>query len=213
MNFHICSSCHLLFWKARCVLKVNWGGTEESSRCALLNGGWVGGGIAERRGRRGPLLQGSTQGRSQKKRNPNIHGGARYWPSIVLPRNGLIFFSFCYLFHWLYDVKMLFLSRVSCVLSWCESADVCICKALFLPLHRWHHAWRAWMFECVCIHVPTSGQCFVFIALLTRCKDQRAESGFFFSLDFLLEVWDYWNIRVLLLHMGFPPSYPTANNF
>lgn len=90
------------------------------------------GGIAERCGRRGPLLQGSTPGCSKI---PKMFGTSTEELAIDRPSFclAMVFFFFSR-FVWLYDVKMLFLSHVSCLvsmLSWCESADVCVCKALF----------------------------------------------------------------------------------
>ncbi len=134
-------------------------------------GGW--GGLAERRGRRGPLLQGSTQGCSKI---PKVFGTSTEELAIDRPSFSLamvflfsFFFRFCFLFHWLYDVKMLFLSHVSCLvcmLSWCESVSVCVCvfaRLFFYPcagdiMHGVHGC----LSVCVCIHVPTSWSVFCF---------------------------------------------------
>lgn len=179
MNFHICSSCHLLFWKAQCVLKVNWGCSKRTQRKVADVHFWMEGGrggIAERRGRRGPLLQGSTQGYSKipKMFGTSMEELAIDRPSFCLAM--VFFFSFCFLFHWLYDVKMLFLSHVSCLVcmsSWCESVDVCVCKVFYPCAGDIMHGVLGCLRESVCVCVCAYmflllGQCFVFIALLTH---------------------------------------------
>lgn len=80
-----------------------------------MEGGW--GRLAERRGRRGPLLQGS--------RIPKVFGTSTEELAIDRPSFclAMVFFSFLFFsffcFVWLYDVQMLFLSHVSCL--------VCVC--------------------------------------------------------------------------------------
>lgn len=128
MNSHTCSLCQVLFWKACCVPKVKQGcskgNPEQRSRCAIFSG-WMGGEkLARICGRRGPLPQGSKK---KKERKPptsvwNVHGEARYWPSIVTPRNGLFFFSFFVLFFISLVVWCRNAISVSCIMS-----CVCVC--------------------------------------------------------------------------------------
>lgn len=145
----------------------------------MCNFQWMGGEkLARICGRRGPLPQGSKKERKKERKPPtsvwNVHGEARYWPSIVTPRNGLFFFflfSFCFLFHWLYDVEMLFLSHVSCPVCVCfHGVGVCAFAKFFLPLlgDIMHGV-------CVCILVS------VLFSLRCRCtEDQQAYNGITF---------------------------------
>lgn len=153
--------------------------------------------------RRGPLPQGSkkTQNSNVCLERPRrsslltVHRYASQWSILFL-------FSFCFLFHWLYDVEMLFLSHVSCpvcvsVFSWCGCVCVCarICKVLFLPLlgDIMHGV-------CVCVYLLVS----VLFSLRCRCtKGQQADNGitlwkFFISLKLLF--WE--NLRHECLGQG-----------
>lgn len=162
MNSHTCSLCQVLFWKACCVPKVKQGcskgNPEQRSRCAIFSG-WVGGEkLARICGRRGPLPQGSKE--KKKESLQRLFGTSTEKLAIDRPSLRLAvvysFFSFCFLFHWLYDVEMLFLSHVSCPVCVCfHGVGVCAFARFFLPLlgDIMHGV-------CVC-----PGQCFVFIAM------------------------------------------------
>lgn len=156
MNSHTCSLCQVLFWKACCVPKVKQGcskgNPEQRSRCAIFSG-WMGGEkLARICGRRGPLPQGS---RKEKESLQRLFGTSTEKLAIDRPslRLAMVYsfflFSFCFLFHWLYDVEMLFLSHVSCPV--CVSVFmVWVCVHLQGSLStpaRWHHAWGV----CVCV--------------------------------------------------------------
>lgn len=187
MNFHICSSCHLLFCKAHCVLKVKQGcskrtNPEESSRCALLNGGRVG--------------RNSWEAREEGVHYCRVaHKEVANFPKCLERprRNSLLivhrfafymvffsfFFSFC-LVVWCQKCYFCLMYHVSlCMLSW-ECGCVCL-QGSFLPLRRWH-AWCAWVFVSVCAYIYLLlGQCFVFITLLTHCKDKPVGNGIAFG--------------------------------
>lgn len=114
------------------------------------------GGIAERCGRRGPLLQGSTPGCSKipKMFGTSTEELAIDRPSFCLAMVFFFFFSFC-LVVWCQNAI-----SVSCIMS-CEYVIMvweCGCVRLqgsFLPPRRWHHAWCAWVFVSVFVHTCT----------------------------------------------------------
>lgn len=209
MNFHICSSCHLLFCKAHCVLKVKQGcskrtNPEESSRCALLNGGRVG--------------RNSWEAREEGVHYCRVaHKEVANFPKCLERprRNSLLivhrfafymvffsfFFSFC-LVVWCQKCYFCLMYHVSlCMLSW-ECGCVCL-QGSFLPLRRWH-AWCAWVFVSVCAYIYLLlGQCFVFITLLTHCKDKPVGNGIafgfshFFFLNFGESLGLFMNARII----------------
>lgn len=133
MNFHICSSCHLLFWKARCVLKVIQGCSKTTQRKVadehFLNGG-VGLGVAERRRRRGPLLQCSTQG---SRKIPSVGTSTEEFaidrPSFCLAM--VNFFLFSYLIFLIISLVVWCPNAIS--VSSCVSLSSCVCECGHLP--------------------------------------------------------------------------------
>lgn len=190
MNFHICSSCHLLFWKAHCVLKVKQGcskrtNPEDSSRCALLNGGRVGRTSWEAReeGVHYCGVANFPQCLERPRRNSllTVHRFALIWSFFS-------FLSFFILFGCMAS-KMLFLSHVSClVMCVIMSVDGCL-RGSFLLLHRWHYAWCACGFVCVCPHTSTYFLVSVLFSLRSwHSKDKPADNGsaFCFFLFFFI---------------------------
>lgn len=129
--------------------------------------------------------EGSTQQYTVAKNSQsvwNVHGGARYWPSIVLPRNGPIFFLFFVLFFISLVVWRQNAISVSCIMSCVYVIMVWECgcvfaRLFFYPPCRRHHAWCEWWEDVCATMYLLLGQCFVFIALLTHCKEQRTENG------------------------------------
>lgn len=144
----------------------------------MCNFQWMGGEkLARICGRRGPLPQGSKKERERKKASNvclerprrssllTVHRYASQWSILFF------LFSFCFLFHWLYDVEMLFLSHVSCPVCVCfHGVGVCAFAKFFLPLlgDIMHGV-------CVCILVS------VLFSLRCRCtEDQQEYNGITF---------------------------------
>lgn len=144
----------------------------------MCNFQWMGGEkLARICGRRGPLPQGSKKER-KKESLQRLFGTSTEKLAIDRPslRLAMVYsffflFSFCFLFHWLYDVEMLFLSHVSCPVCVCfHGVGVCAFAKFFLPLlgDIMHGV-------CVCILVS------VLFSLRCRCtEDQQAYNGITF---------------------------------